>query len=89
MGAVYASQKQSAKSRAALQAIRLTHFLGGYAGRAAARPALMHRRTYQRLVNQLLAFQTKSGPQAISKFSHKLTKPTQMYRTQLASIENA
>jgi hypothetical protein len=49
----------------------------------------MHRRTYQRLVNQLLGFQAKSGPEAISKFSQKLTKPTQMYRTQLASIENA
>jgi hypothetical protein len=48
----------------------------------------MHRRTYQRLVNQLLGFQAKSGQQAISKFSHKLTKPTQ-YRTQLASIEKA
>jgi hypothetical protein len=44
-GAIYASQLGDGSRRRALQAIRLRHFLNGYAGLKPAKPAFMHRST--------------------------------------------
>jgi hypothetical protein len=49
----------------------------------------MHKRTYQRLANQLRKLEAKGSSKAVSKLSHKLTKPAQMYRARLAAIANA
>jgi hypothetical protein len=92
-GAIYACQAQSAKGRAALQSVRLRNFLGGWAGRAPAKPLFMQKRTYRRLSNQLRELEAKSRTKrrakAIHKLGHNVTKPTQMYRTQLTSAANA
>ena len=58
-GAVYASQQQSAKGRAALQAMRLRHFLGGWVGRSPSKPLFMQKRTYRRLITQLRELEAK------------------------------
>jgi hypothetical protein len=58
-GAVYASQQRSAKGRAALQAMRLRHFLGGWVGRSASKPLFMQKRTYRRLITQLRELEAK------------------------------
>jgi hypothetical protein len=53
------------------------------------RSPAQHKRTYQRLANQLRKLEAKGSSKAVSKLSHKLTKPAQMYRTRLAAIANA
>jgi hypothetical protein len=88
-GAVYASQQQSAKGRAALQAMRLRHFLGGWVGLTPSKPALMHKSTYGRLANKLRQLEAKGSSKSVTKLSDRLVRPQQMYRTQVASIANA
>ena len=88
-GAVYASQQRSAKGRAALQATRLRHFLGGWMGRSPSKPLLMQKRTYRRLINQLRELEAKGRRCRPAKASHRVVKPLTMYRTQIAAVANA
>ena len=85
-GAVYASQQKSAKGRAALQALRLRHFLGGWLGRSPSKPSLMHKNTYRRLTDQLRELEAKARHCQPIKANHRVIKPTCMYRTQIAAI---
>jgi len=87
--AVYACQQRSAKGRIALQATRLRHFLGGWQGLSPSRPTFMHKRTYQRLINQLRQLEARTPRKvSVSKLSHRLLRPTQMYGAQIVSIAN-
>ena len=61
--AIYLSQLQSAKGRAALQALRLRHFLNGWADQPPSKTSLMHKRTYCRLINQLRQLEARSPNQ--------------------------
>ena len=88
-GAVYASQQQSAKGRAALQAMRLRHFLGGWVGRSPSKPLFMQKRTYRRLINQLRELEAKGRNCQPIKAGHRVIKPVTMYRTQVAAIADA
>jgi hypothetical protein len=78
-GAIYASQAQSAKGRAALQALRLRHFLNGWADLPPSKPALMHKQTYRRLTSQLHQLEAKSRSKlpakASGKLDHRVIKP--------------
>ena len=88
-GAVYASQQRSAKGRAALQAMRLRHFLGGWVGRSPSKPLFMHKRTYHRLTNRLRNLEAKGRRYQPAKASHRVVKPVCMYRTQIAAVAQA
>jgi hypothetical protein len=92
-GAIYACQLGDGSRRRALQAIRLRHFLNGYAGLKPTKPPLMHRATFTRLTNQLRQLEakgiTKHQAKAVHSLGHRIVKPTQMYRTQTASIATA
>ena len=74
-GAVYASQQQSAKGRAALQAMRLRHFLGGWVGRSPSKPLFMQKRTYRRLITQLRELEAKGRNCQPIKAGHRVIKP--------------
>ena len=88
-GAVYASQQRSAKGRAALQAMRLRHFLGGWVGRSPSKPLFMQKRTYRRLITQLRELEAKGRHCQPAKASYRVIKPVCMYRTQVAAIADA
>ena len=88
-GAVYASQQQSANGRAALQATRLRHFLGGWVGRSPSKPLFMQKRTYRRLITQLRELEEKVRNCQPIKVGHRVIKPVTMYRTQVAAIADA
>jgi hypothetical protein len=85
-GAVYASQLRSAKGRAALQALRLRHFLGGWVGRSPSKPLFMQKRTFRRLITQLRELQAKGRNCQPIKAGHRVIKPLSLYRTQVAAI---
>jgi hypothetical protein len=87
LGAIYACQQRSAKGRPALQAARLRHFLGGWSG-TPAKPPLMHKQTYARLIGRLRQLETKNfrTQQFNNKADHRISRPASMYRTQIAHV---
>jgi hypothetical protein len=92
-GARYACQMQSAKRRPALQVARLRRFLGGLPDsvRTPARPALMHKQTYARLIGRLQQLETQitANKHYTIKLDDRVIKPVSLYRTQVANIANA
>jgi hypothetical protein len=90
-GAIYLSQVQSIKGRAALQALRLRHFLNGWANLPPSKTRFMHKQTYRRLTNQLRQLEARSpnqrrGKRRAKPLSHTAQRPATMYRTQVTSI---
>lgn len=90
-GAIYLSQKQWSKGRPALQALRLRHFLNGWANQPPSKTPFMRKQTYRRLTNQLRQLEAHSPDQRRRKrkskpLSHTAQRPVSMYRTQVTSI---
>jgi hypothetical protein len=90
LGGVYACQQRSAKGRPGLQAARLRRFLGGLRDsvRTPAKPPLMHKRTFARLIGRLRQLEAKNfrTQQFNNKADHRISRPASMYRTQIAHV---
>jgi hypothetical protein len=87
IGVPYASQQRSSKDRSRLQAARLKVFLGDLpdSTKTPAKPPLMRRDTYSRLVRRLhkLEARTTRKRQPIArKLSHKVWHPATAYDSQ-------
>jgi hypothetical protein len=90
IGVPYASQQRSTKDRPRLQAARIKVFLGQLpdSTKTPAKPPLMHRRTYTRLINRLRQLEADSPLRsrkhkpAKERFSHKVWRPISAYDSQ-------